>query len=166
MDMCSKSWRGVGCASAALPGRDVCAVHAKFPNYAPATGELVEIEFNLKSPVVLDAVVDEDGECSECDGSGECHCHCGDSHDCGTCDGRGKAAVCRFCESVLDEDDNRPTEADVRDHMQRCRAMEAFIAHVAANTLTTDERKLYDRLLKEIGPEAEGDPCDSAGVAR
>jgi RecJ-like exonuclease len=165
MDMCSKSWRGGGCASEALPGRDVCAVHAKHPNYAPATGELVEIDFDLRSPFVLDECVDDEGDCSECDGSGEHECLCGDLHDCKACSGRGKATVCRFCESTIGDDD-RPTEADKRDHLEHCRGLEKFIADVAANTLTTDERKLYDRLLKAIGPEAEPDPCDSAGAAR
>ena len=165
MTMCSKSWRGVGCASEALPGRDVCVVHAKFPNYAPPTGELVEIEFDFRSPVVLDACVDDEDECSECGGDGEHECLCGDLHDCKSCDGRGTATVCRFCESTIGDDD-RPTEADKREHLQHCEAVEKFIADVAANTLTTDERKLYDRLLKEIGPDAESDPCDIAGASR
>lgn len=30
-------------------------------------------------------------KCSDCDGKGQCTCHCGDEHDCGECDGSGKS---------------------------------------------------------------------------
>jgi hypothetical protein len=158
MAMCSKSWKGVGCVSESLPGRDVCAIHAKFPNFAPPTGELAEIDLDPNRPMVLDACFDEDGECPGCDGSGNCECHCGDEHDCRDCDGRGKATTCRFCESSDDFD----ADSIRRRHLEGCGARSIFIAHVAANALTADEKKLYDRLLKEIGPDAQPDPDDCA----
>ena len=37
-------------------------------------------------------LIDEEnpyGECMTCNGTGECDCHCGDSHDCGVCRGTG-----------------------------------------------------------------------------
>jgi RecJ-like exonuclease len=149
MAMCSKSWRGVGCVSEALPDRDVCAVHAKVPMYAPATGELSEINLDLDDPIVVKTCFNENADCPECDGSGDCHCHCGDQHDCPDCNGRGKVTGCRFCEKAMDSD---ATHADKRDHLEGCEARQTFITHVSFDTLDRDEKKLYDALMKDIGP--------------
>lgn len=34
---------------------------------------------------------EQKGECSTCNGTGECECSCGDVHDCGKCDGTGES---------------------------------------------------------------------------
>ncbi|HVZ89595.1 MAG TPA: hypothetical protein VHG72_21720 [Polyangia bacterium] len=38
-------------------------------------------------------IPDKTKECSDCGGTGECECHCGDSHGCAKCDGEGEIIV-------------------------------------------------------------------------
>lgn len=38
-------------------------------------------------------------ECNDCDGTGDCTCHCGADHECGICDGEGKTE-CDLCDGT------------------------------------------------------------------
>lgn len=100
------------CVCAPLPGKTICAVHAKHPTLRPQ-----ELEPDEE---LCDGTVEK---CSECDGTGKCHCcdgsgeveyrctSCSDTHyaDCHSCDGEGD---CPDCDGVKVEDGVRKkTEA-------------------------------------------------------
>ena len=50
---------------------------------------------SLRIPFVADIPNEVSGECSDCNGSGEHECSCGDIHDCGECDGEGEIIIKR-----------------------------------------------------------------------
>lgn len=61
----------------------------------------------------LKSRTDEEQEklkCPDCNGSGNCSCHCGDEHECGTCDGTGKSDEGRD----LQDEYRKVIEADLK----------------------------------------------------